>query len=65
MAAIKSMPAGREGTLIIGTDHGMMDIGPVINIGRLMNKYDIHAKQASMGPRRSSISTGAKAPIAW
>ncbi|HWA92334.1 MAG TPA: ectonucleotide pyrophosphatase/phosphodiesterase [Rhizomicrobium sp.] len=49
MAAIKSMPAGREGTLVIGTDHGMMDVGPMINIGRLMNLYDIKARQASDG----------------
>jgi len=49
MAAIKSMPAGREGTLVIGTDHGMTDVGPLINIGRLMNMYDIKAKQASDG----------------
>lgn len=49
MAAIKAMPAGREGTLVIGTDHGMMDVGPLINIGRLMNMYDIKARQASDG----------------
>jgi len=49
MAAIKSMPAGREGTLVIGTDHGMMDVGPMINIGRLMNMYDIKGRQASDG----------------
>jgi alkaline phosphatase D len=49
MAAIKSMPAGREGTLVIGTDHGMMDVGPIVNIGRLMAKHDIKAKEASDG----------------
>ena len=49
MAAIKSMPASREGTLVIGTDHGMMNVGPLINIGRLMNMYGIHAKQTSDG----------------
>ncbi|MBV8976284.1 MAG: alkaline phosphatase family protein [Alphaproteobacteria bacterium] len=49
MAAIRSMPQGREGTLVVGTDHGMMDVGPVINLGRLMNEYDIHARQASDG----------------
>ncbi|HWA03491.1 MAG TPA: ectonucleotide pyrophosphatase/phosphodiesterase [Rhizomicrobium sp.] len=49
MAAIRALPAGREGTLVIGTDHGMMDVGPIINIGRLMNMYDIRAKQASDG----------------
>ena len=49
MAAIKSMPAGREGTLVIGTDHGMIDVGPIINVGRLMAMYDIHGKEASDG----------------
>ncbi|HEY5236905.1 MAG TPA: ectonucleotide pyrophosphatase/phosphodiesterase [Rhizomicrobium sp.] len=49
MAAIKALPPDREGTLVIGTDHGMMDIGPLINIGRIMNANDIHAKQASDG----------------
>jgi len=49
MAAIKSMPAGREGTLVIGTDHGMMDVGPIINIGRLMSLYDIHGREESDG----------------
>jgi len=49
ISAIKSMPAGREGTLVIGTDHGMMDVGPIVNIGRLMTMYDIKAKEASDG----------------
>jgi alkaline phosphatase D len=49
MTAIKSLPSGREATLVIGTDHGMMDVGPLINIGRLMNMYDIRARQASDG----------------
>ena len=49
MTAIKALPPGREGTLIIGTDHGMMDVGPIINVGRLMNKYSIKADQASDG----------------
>lgn len=49
MAAIKALPAGREGTLVVGTDHGMMDVGPIINIGRLMTMYDIKARQASDG----------------
>ncbi|HVU22301.1 MAG TPA: ectonucleotide pyrophosphatase/phosphodiesterase [Rhizomicrobium sp.] len=49
MAAIKSMPAGREGTLVVGTDHGMMDVGPLINIGRLMNMHGIRARQATDG----------------
>jgi predicted AlkP superfamily pyrophosphatase or phosphodiesterase len=49
MAGIAALPPGREGTLVIGTDHGMMDVGPIINVGRLLNLYDIKAKQASDG----------------
>lgn len=49
MAAISALPNGREGTLIVGTDHGMIDVGPLVNVGRLMNKYDIRAKQATDG----------------
>jgi alkaline phosphatase D len=49
MAALKALPAGREGTLVIGTDHGMVDVAPLINIGRLMNMYDIKGQQASDG----------------
>lgn len=49
MAAIGSMPAGREATLVIGTDHGMMDVGPLINVGRLMNMYDVKGREASDG----------------
>lgn len=49
MTAIRAMPAGREGTLVIGTDHGMIDVGPIINVGRLMDKYDIDADEAADG----------------
>ncbi len=49
MAAIKALPPGREGTLVIGTDHGMMDVGPIINLGRMMVENDIHADQATDG----------------
>ena len=49
MAAIKALPPGREGTLVIGTDHGMMDVGPLINLGRIMAENDIHADQATDG----------------
>jgi predicted AlkP superfamily pyrophosphatase or phosphodiesterase len=49
MAAIKALPPGREGTLVVGTDHGMIDVGPLINVGRLMNMYSIQADQASDG----------------
>jgi hypothetical protein len=27
----------------------MMDVGPIINVGRLMNMYDIHAREATDG----------------
>jgi alkaline phosphatase D len=49
MAAIRSMPSGREGTLVVGTDHGMMDVGPMINVGRLMNRAGIKGKVAADG----------------
>lgn len=49
MHAIAALPAGREATLVVGTDHGMMDVGPMINLGRLMSLYDIRAKQATDG----------------
>ena len=49
MAGIGALPPGREGTLIVGTDHGMIDVGPLINVGRLMNMYDIKARQATDG----------------
>jgi predicted AlkP superfamily pyrophosphatase or phosphodiesterase len=49
MAAMAALPQGREATLVVGTDHGMMDVGPMVNVGRLMRMYDIHAKQATDG----------------
>lgn len=49
MAALKALPPGREGTLVIGTDHGMMDVGPIVNLGRIMADNDIHAQQATDG----------------
>ena len=49
MSAIASLPANREATLVVGTDHGMMNVGPMINVGRLMQMYAIHAKQATDG----------------
>ena len=49
MAALKALPPGREGTLVIGTDHGMMDVGPMINLGRIWAENDIHADQATDG----------------
>ncbi|MBI3678002.1 MAG: alkaline phosphatase family protein [Proteobacteria bacterium] len=49
MAAIAALPKDREGTLVIGTDHGMMDVGPMINVTRLMNKLEIKGKAAADG----------------
>jgi alkaline phosphatase D len=49
MSAIKALPPGREGTLVIGTDHGMMDVGPLVNLGRILAENDIHAAQATDG----------------
>jgi alkaline phosphatase D len=49
MEAIRALPPGREGTLIVGTDHGMINVGPLVNIGRLMSMYDIKARQAADG----------------
>jgi alkaline phosphatase D len=49
MVALSSMPGGRQGTLVIGTDHGMIDVGPMINVGRLMNMFDIKAIQKTDG----------------
>jgi len=49
MAALKALPPGREGALVIGTDHGMIDVGPMINLGRIWAENDIHADQATDG----------------
>jgi alkaline phosphatase D len=49
MAALKALPPGREGTLVVGTDHGMIDVGPMINLGRIFAENDIHADQATDG----------------
>jgi predicted AlkP superfamily pyrophosphatase or phosphodiesterase len=39
LAGIKALPADREGTLIVGTDHGMMKVEQVINLPRIMNRH--------------------------
>lgn len=49
MAGIKALPAGREGTLIVGTDHGMMPVNQVINLGRIMNRHWILGRAAGDG----------------
>jgi len=49
MAAIKALPPNREATLVVGTDHGMMDVGPLVNLGRIWAENDIRAEQATDG----------------
>ena len=49
MATIKALPKDREASLIIGTDHGMMSVGPLVNIARIMNKHGIDARDAGDG----------------
>jgi predicted AlkP superfamily pyrophosphatase or phosphodiesterase len=49
MAGIKALPPTREGTLIIGTDHGMIDVRTVINLGRIMNRHWIYARDTGDG----------------
>jgi predicted AlkP superfamily pyrophosphatase or phosphodiesterase len=49
MAAIKALPPSREGTLIIGTDHGMMAVSQVINLGRIMNRHWILGRAGGDG----------------
>jgi alkaline phosphatase D len=49
MAALAALPKDREGTLVIGTDHGMMDVGPMINVSRLINKLEIKGHGAADG----------------
>ena len=49
LAALKALPPEREGTLVVGTDHGMMDVGPLVNLGRVMRENDIHAQIAADG----------------
>ena len=49
MTAIQAMPAGREATLVIGTDHGMAPVGPIINLQRILNRHNIMARSAAAG----------------
>lgn len=49
MDAIRKLPAGREATLVVGTDHGMISVGPMVNMTRLMNMYDIKGRVAADG----------------
>jgi predicted AlkP superfamily pyrophosphatase or phosphodiesterase len=46
---MRNMPPGREATLVVGTDHGMIDVGPMVNVTRLMNMFDIKGKAVADG----------------
>ncbi len=49
MAGISALPAEREATLIIGTDHGMIGVAPLVNLGRIMNRHWILGRDAGDG----------------
>jgi predicted AlkP superfamily pyrophosphatase or phosphodiesterase len=49
MAAIKALPAGREATLVVGTDHGMVAVDPVINLGRIINRHWLYVRDGGEG----------------
>lgn len=49
MDGIKALPASREGTLIIGTDHGMINVAPLVNLGRILNRHWINAYDSGDG----------------
>jgi predicted AlkP superfamily pyrophosphatase or phosphodiesterase len=49
MAGISAMPQGHEGTLIIGTDHGMISVAPLVNLGRIMNRHWILGRDSGDG----------------
>jgi predicted AlkP superfamily pyrophosphatase or phosphodiesterase len=49
MAGIQALPADREASLIIGTDHGMIDVGPMVNMGRIMVQQSIKGREATDG----------------
>lgn len=49
MAGIKALPADREATLVVGTDHGMIAVDPVVNLGRILNRHWIYAHDAGDG----------------
>jgi len=49
MDGIKALPPEREGTLIIGTDHGMTKVNLMINLPRMLDRYSIKARDAGDG----------------
>jgi len=49
MAGIEALPSDREAALIIGTDHGMIAVDPVVNLGRIMNRHWVLGHDAGDG----------------
>lgn len=49
MAAIKALPADREAALVVGTDHGMIAVDPVVNLGRIINRHWLYVRDAGDG----------------
>lgn len=49
MKTIRELPPDRAAALVVGTDHGMMDVGPLVNIGRIVNRHDIKGRVAAFG----------------
>ena len=49
MAGIKALPADREAALIVGTDHGMIAVDPVVNLGRIINRHWLYVRDAGDG----------------
>jgi predicted AlkP superfamily pyrophosphatase or phosphodiesterase len=49
LEAIDTLPEGREASLMIAADHGMVDVKTYFNIGRVMNRQDIDGKYSSDG----------------
>jgi predicted AlkP superfamily pyrophosphatase or phosphodiesterase len=49
MGVLKALGNGREGTLIVGTDHGMTKVDQVINLPRIMTRHSIRARDAGDG----------------
>ncbi len=47
--ALATLGNGDTGSLIIGTDHGMMPIKGIVNIDRILRRHSIDAKVASAG----------------
>src|SRR5262249_19095368 len=49
MAGVAALPPGRPATLVIGTDHGMIAVSPLINLARILTRHSITARDAGDG----------------